>query len=96
MDLSYGSQYETFRHQTRNFIETHADRAPKRHGLQLDRDAIRAWQKLLIENGYAGRAIPKQYGGYGAEPDILKSRIIAEEFARARFRRGSVVRASPI
>ena len=26
---------------------------------------------------------PKQYGGFGAEPDILKSRIIAEEFIAA-------------
>ena len=41
------------------------------------------WQKLLIEYGYTARTIPKEYGGYGAEPDILKSRIIAEEFARA-------------
>jgi len=42
-----------------------------------------AWQKLLIEKGLAARTIPTEYGGYGAEPDILKSRIIAEEFARS-------------
>jgi alkylation response protein AidB-like acyl-CoA dehydrogenase len=41
---------------------------------------MRGWQKLLIEHGYAARTIPKKYGGYGAEPDVLKSRIIAEEF----------------
>ena len=34
------------------------------------------------------RAIPKKYGGYGGEPDILKSRIIAEEFARAQISPG--------
>ena len=28
--------------------------------------------------------MPKQYGGFGAEPDSLKQRIIAEEFARAK------------
>ena len=44
---------------------------------------MREWQKLLIEHGYAARTIPKEYGGYGAEPDILKSRIIAEEFIAA-------------
>jgi alkylation response protein AidB-like acyl-CoA dehydrogenase len=38
----------------------------------------------LIENGYAARTIPKEYGGYGAKPDALKSRIIAEEFATAQ------------
>ena len=31
---------------------------------------------------------PRQYGGYGAEPDILKTRIIAEEFADAGAPRG--------
>ncbi len=44
---------------------------------------MRAWQALLIEHGYAARTIPKEYGGYGAKPDILKSRIIAEEFIAA-------------
>ncbi|MFM8754634.1 MAG: acyl-CoA dehydrogenase family protein [Phenylobacterium sp.] len=41
-----------------------------------------------MENGYAARTIPREYGGYGAEPDILKSRIIAEEFARAQLSPG--------
>ncbi|MFL2779458.1 MAG: acyl-CoA dehydrogenase family protein [Gammaproteobacteria bacterium] len=40
------------------------------------------WQKLLIEKGYFARSIPKQYGGYGGEPDIIKSRIIAGAFAK--------------
>jgi alkylation response protein AidB-like acyl-CoA dehydrogenase len=86
MDLSYGSQYEAFRHETRRFIEAHAHLAPKGH--RLEREKSRAWQQLLIDNGYVARAIPKQYGGYGAEPDILKSRIIAEEFARAQVSPG--------
>jgi alkylation response protein AidB-like acyl-CoA dehydrogenase len=86
MDLSYGSQYEAFRHQSRQFIEAHAHLAP--HGPGLDRPSMSAWQKLLIDNGYAARAIPKKYGGYGAEPDILKARIIAEEFARAQVSPG--------
>ena len=88
MDLSYGSGYEAFRLETRRFIEANAHRAPKGIGLGLDRRAMRAWQELLIENGYVGRAIPKKYGGYGADVDILKSRIIAEEFARAQVSPG--------
>jgi alkylation response protein AidB-like acyl-CoA dehydrogenase len=40
------------------------------------------WQKLLIEKGYFARSIPKEYGGYGGDSDIIKSRIIAEEFAK--------------
>jgi alkylation response protein AidB-like acyl-CoA dehydrogenase len=47
-----------------------------------------ACQRTLIEHGYAARTIPEAYGGYGADPDILKSRIIAEEFARARVSQG--------
>jgi alkylation response protein AidB-like acyl-CoA dehydrogenase len=86
MDLSYGSRYVTFREETRRFIQANAHRAPK--GLARDREKMRAWQQLLIENGYVARAIPKEYGGFGAEPDILKSRIIAEEFARAQVSPG--------
>ena len=49
---------------------------------------VLGWQKLLIEHGYAARTIPEAYGGYGAEPDVLISRIIAEEFASAQVSRG--------
>lgn len=86
MDLSYGSQYEAFRLDTRRFIETNAHLAPE--GLEPDREKRRTWQELLIDNGLVARAIPKKYGGYGGEPDILKSRIIAEEFARAQISPG--------
>jgi alkylation response protein AidB-like acyl-CoA dehydrogenase len=44
---------------------------------------MKRWQALLIEQGYTARTIPREYGGHGGEPDILKSRIIAEEFTRA-------------
>ena len=39
---------------------------------------MRNWQKLLIEHGYTARTVPVEYGGTS---DILKGRIIAEEFA---------------
>src|SRR5436190_22428370 len=86
MDLSYGSQYEAFRLETRRFIEANSHLAPE--GMELDRDRRRAWQKLLIENGLVARAIPKEYGGYGGEADILKSRIIVVECARAQISPG--------
>ncbi|HEY4940770.1 MAG TPA: acyl-CoA dehydrogenase family protein [Rhizomicrobium sp.] len=78
MDLSYSPEYETFREEVRTFAKTYGSRAPR--GAMGD---PRAWQRLLIEHGYAARTIPKQYGGYGAQPDVLKSRIIAEEFIAA-------------
>ena len=43
------------------------------------------WQKILIEQGYFARSIPKEYGGYGGEADIIKSRIIASEFAKEKI-----------
>ncbi len=86
MDLSYGPEYEAFRATLRAFLEGSRARAP-RGGLGAaggsDDPTLREWQKLLIEHGYAARTIPKQYGGYGAEPDILKRVILDEEFARA-------------
>jgi alkylation response protein AidB-like acyl-CoA dehydrogenase len=78
MDLSYSPEYEVFRAEIRAFAQKHGAQAPR--GPMGD---MRTWQKLLIEHGYAARTIPKEYGGYGAEPDVLKSRIIAEEFIAA-------------
>ena len=88
MDLSYGAEYEAFRQEVRKFIDANKHLAPK--GWELQSEEMLPWQRLLIENGYAARTIPKEYGGYGAEPDILKSRIIVEEFARAQVSPGIV------
>ena len=74
MDLSYGPEYQAFRDDVRAFTAAHAGSAPA---------DPRAWQRTLIEHGYAARTIPRQYGGYGAAPDVLQSRIIAEEFIAA-------------
>jgi len=84
MDLECGPEYDAFREEVRQFLKSHGDRAPagKDRAARPSTEAVE-WQKLLIEHGYTARTIPKEYGGYGAEPDILKSRIIAEEFSRA-------------
>lgn len=81
MDLSLDAEYEAFRDDTEAFLRTVADQAPGPGDTGMKHPKRLAWQKLLIENGLAARTIPKKYGGYGAEPDILKSRIIAEAFA---------------
>jgi alkylation response protein AidB-like acyl-CoA dehydrogenase len=80
MDLAYGPEYETFCEEIRSFAKQFGARAPGRGPGAMD---MREWQKLLIAHGYAARTIPKAYGGYGAEPDVLKSRLIAEEFIAA-------------
>lgn len=86
MDLTFGEKYDTFRDTLRRFIEKNAHLAPTTG--EDDLEKTRAWQRLLIENGYAARTIPKEYGGCGLEPDILESRIMAEEFARAQVSSG--------
>lgn len=86
MDLSYGPAYEAFRNEVREFIARNRHLAPVAGGPRDER--ARAWQRLLIGQGYAARSIPAQFGGGGQPPDLLKSRILAEEFAAARVSPG--------
>ena len=86
MDLSFGPEYEDFRQEVRGFLDEHGDKSPRNVAMRAPETL--AWQKLLIDHGYAARTIPKEYGGFGAAPDIIKSRIISEEFAEARANPG--------
>jgi alkylation response protein AidB-like acyl-CoA dehydrogenase len=91
MDLSYSPKYEAFRHEVRDFLEKNRDRASSGSlVLRVGEKNAKAieWQKILIEHGYAARTIPREYGGYGAEPDLLERVIIDEEFNRAAISRG--------
>lgn len=82
MDLNYTPEYEAFRSELRDFLDSNRDKWPRRPSM-VPTDEMKAWQHMLIEHGYTARTIPKEYGGYGAQPDVLKSRIIAEEFSAA-------------
>ena len=75
MNLQFSEEYVVFRDEVRAFLARAA--IPRAGG------DMRAWQKQLIAAGYAARTIPREYGGFGAAPDILQSRIIAEEFVQA-------------
>ena len=86
MDLSFGAEYDEFRTEVKQFIAASSDKSPKQAGIG-NAEAI-AWQKILINNGYAARTIPAEYGGFGAAPDIIESRIIAEEFSNAQISTG--------
>jgi alkylation response protein AidB-like acyl-CoA dehydrogenase len=89
MDLNFGPEYDAFRAEVRSFLETYRAQAPRAGGLsgRPERDML-AWQRRLIEAGYAARTIPTEYGGFGAEPDLLARIIIDEEFASAGVSRG--------
>ena len=83
MDLTLSPEHAAFRGEVRKFLQAHRARYSSALGVDRLRAEVLAWQTLLIEHGYAARTIPREYGGHGAEPDGLKSRIIAEEFTRA-------------
>lgn len=85
MNLEFSEEYVAFRAEVRHFLSTHGDKAPSPNDRSLRSPERLSWQALLIEHGYAARTIPSQYGGYGATPDPLKARIIAEEFAGAKL-----------
>ena len=97
MNLEFGSEYDEFTKEVEDFCKEYSGatittndkkfemhdalsgNASKKSGKSVGRSE---WQKLLIEKGYFARSIPKEYGGYGGEPDIIKSRIIAGAFAK--------------
>lgn len=84
VDLALTPAYAAFRDEVRAFLQTHRHRSAGAAPAGRPSAAALAWQQLLIGHGFAGRTIPREYGGGGAEPDVLKAHLIAEEFTRAR------------
>ena len=90
MDLNFGPEYIKFREEVNDFCNEYSgvllesSKIPMSDELSSGQIKMKRsdWQKLLIEKGYFARSIPKEYGGYGGETDIIKNRIIAEEFAK--------------
>ena len=90
MNLNYGSEYEDFREEVQTFCSKYsginfsdASKIPLAGNFKSDGPTMTRseWQKTLIKQGYFARSIPKEYGGYGGESDVIKNRIIASEFA---------------
>jgi len=74
MDLQYGPEHEAFRASLQAFL---------RENWQSGTD-VPAFRRKAVQAGYLYRNIPRRFGGSEQAPDILKARIIAEEFERAR------------
>jgi alkylation response protein AidB-like acyl-CoA dehydrogenase len=88
MDLEYGTRYEEFRREVCAFLDQHKrDRVAASYVREV-RQAVVRWLSLQIEHGYWARTIPREYGGYGAAPDLLETVIMDEEFNRAGVARG--------
>ena len=93
MDLEYGPEYQDFTKEVQSFCKkyeglsfTDGTNNPlgSSGGSGGPKMSRSEWQRILIENGYFAQSVPKEYGGYGGEADILKSRIIAAEFSKSK------------
>jgi alkylation response protein AidB-like acyl-CoA dehydrogenase len=84
MDLSLSDKHRALQDEVRGFIREHGHKSPKLGGgrKRPDQKAL-DWQKLLVDHGYVARTIPREYGGSGAEPDVMEAAVIAAEFAAA-------------
>ena len=94
MDLNYGLEYEDFRKEVQEFCKkwdgvnfTNAAKVPMsmtftETGKTISRSE---WQSILIDQGYFARSVPKEYGGFGGDSDVIKNRIIASEFSNAKI-----------
>ena len=100
MNLDYGKEYENFKKEVESFCREYSGViiTNKKGGALTALNAVgeldnadgqklkrSEWQKILIQNGYFARSIPKEYGGFGGDIDIIKNRIIAAEFASAKL-----------
>ena len=94
MNLNYGPEYKNFKKEVITFCkkwegvhfidEAKLPLTPitKVGGKKITRTE---WQSILINEGYFARSIPKEYGGYGGESDVIKNRIIASEFSNNKI-----------
>ncbi|MDP2375022.1 acyl-CoA dehydrogenase family protein [Reyranella sp.] len=84
MDLTLTEHHRALYDEVNIFIARHRDRAPRPGGgrKQPDRKML-DWQAQLLERGYFARTIPRDYGGFGAEPNVIELAIIADAFNRA-------------
>ena len=94
MNLNYGPEYKNFKKEVITFCKEwegvhFIDEAKlpltaitKVGGKKITRTE---WQSILINEGYFARSIPKEYGGYGGESDVIKNRIIASEFSNHKI-----------
>lgn len=84
MDLSYSKKHQKLQKEIRSFVEEYRHLSPRYGGGRKKPSQKELnWQKMLLERGYIARTVPKEYGGFGADPDILETAIIANELSVA-------------
>ena len=81
MEMGFGSAFDAFRQEVREFIQANW---PPADGNVKSRENERAFVLAATERGYMHRNIPKAYGGSEQPSDIVKAEIIREELSKAR------------
>jgi alkylation response protein AidB-like acyl-CoA dehydrogenase len=81
MDLSYGTEYESFRAEVREFLAGWPLRGEEAALPAAERE--RLFRNRGVERGYVYRHIPVEYGGSGRPPHPIQEAIIREEYAVA-------------
>jgi len=66
----------------RNAADGHASTGGGSHGEDAGFEWLKAWQRQLHTQGYAGLSWPEEYGGRGAT--LIEQAIFGEELARAK------------
>jgi len=84
MDLTLSAAQQQLLSEIRAFIAREGDRSPQvGGGRKKPSQRVLEWQRLLIEQGYAARNMPREYGGFGAPFDSIELALISEEFSKA-------------
>jgi alkylation response protein AidB-like acyl-CoA dehydrogenase len=88
MDFGFSPEEERFRQHVLDFLkskmpEGRADAFPRTAaGENAKLEFLRDWQRRLFDNGFAGMAWPREYGGQGATQ--IEQAIFNEEMTRLR------------
>ena len=84
MNLTYSDRHRALQAEIRAFAKSHGHLSPGIGGGRRRPDPKALdWQRLLLERGYVARTIPREHGGYGAQPDVVDAAVIADELSRA-------------
>jgi alkylation response protein AidB-like acyl-CoA dehydrogenase len=80
MDMNFSDEYVAYRKQLQAFLKGWPLTGDEAKLPEDEQERI--FRERGIEAGYVYFEVPKEYGGAGQEPDVLKGAIIAEEYAR--------------
>ena len=82
MNLQFGEKYERLRAEVRAFCAASWPLQGEEARL-AERERAIAWRKRAIAAGYLHQTVPRSYGGAGADPDVMATAVIRQEFDRA-------------